>query len=218
MFYTTKQVTVNTVTTTDEGALTTGSTESGMSRAGARLRQIRRERGMSLTDVAAKAEVTKGFLSLAERGMTNVSVPVLMRICDALDIGIGDLFEYPTAPIVRSGAGAPLEMGGHGVREELLTPKTEHHVQVMRTVMRPGGGSGGAYRLDAATIVAYVLRGALSITVDGETVVLNVGDCLTFGAKQLHDWHNPTAGEAEVLWTIAPPVGAEDFCAAVRGG
>lgn len=211
-------MTVNTVTTTDEGALTTGSTESGMSRAGARLRQFRRERGMSLTDVAAKAEVTKGFLSLAERGMTNVSVPVLMRICDALGIGIGDLFEYPAAPIVRSGAGAPLEMGGHGVREELLTPKTEHHVQVMRTVMRPGGGSGGAYRLDAATIVAYVLRGALSITVDGETVVLNVGDCLTFGAKQLHDWHNPTAGEAEVLWTIAPPVGAEDFCAAVRGG
>lgn len=113
MFYTTKQVTVNTVTTTDEGALTTGSTESGMSRAGARLRQFRRERGMSLTDVAAKAEVTKGFLSLAERGMTNVSVPVLMRICDALGIGIGDLFEYPAAPIVRSGAGAPLEMGGH---------------------------------------------------------------------------------------------------------
>ncbi|MFN3003051.1 helix-turn-helix domain-containing protein [Mycolicibacterium wolinskyi] len=193
------------------------SAETGMGRAGARLREFRRERGLSLTEVAARAEVTKGFLSLAERGMTNVSVPVLMRICDALEIGIGDLFEYPSAPVVRSGAGAPLEMGGVDVREELLTPKAERHVQVMHTVMRPGGGSGGAYRLDAATVFVYVLRGRLSIAVDGENTVLDTGDCLTFDATRLHDWHNPTDGEAEVLWTIAPPVGAEDFRAAVRG-
>ncbi|ODR27322.1 XRE family transcriptional regulator [Mycolicibacterium porcinum] len=188
-----------------------------MVRAGARLREFRGQRGLSLTEVAARAEVTKGFLSLAERGMTNVSVPVLIRICDALGIGVGDLFEYPSAPVVRSGAGAPLEMGGHGVREELLTPKSEHQIQVMHTVMRPGGGSGGAYRLDATTIFVYVLKGELSITVDGHTTLLNTGDSMTFGATQLHDWHNPTDGEAEVLWTIAPPVGAEDFRAAVRG-
>ncbi|MEX3646628.1 helix-turn-helix domain-containing protein [Mycolicibacterium porcinum] len=192
-------------------------TETGMVRAGARLREFRGQRGLSLTEVAARAEVTKGFLSLAERGMTNVSVPVLIRICDALGIGVGDLFEYPSAPVVRSGAGAPLEMGGHGVREELLTPKSEHQIQVMHTVMRPGGGSGGAYRLDATTIFVYVLKGELSITVDGQTTLLNTGDSMTFGATQLHDWHNPTDGEAEVLWTIAPPVGAEDFRAAVRG-
>jgi quercetin dioxygenase-like cupin family protein/DNA-binding Xre family transcriptional regulator len=195
----------------------TDGAETGMGRAGARLREFRAQRGLSLTEVAARAEVTKGFLSLAERGMTNVSVPVLMRICEALGIGIGDLFEYPPAPVVRSGTGAPLEMGGHGVREELLTPKSEHHVQVMHTVMRPGGGSGGAYRLDATTIFVYVLRGALAITVDGESTLLDTGDCLTFGANQLHDWRNPTDGEAEVLWTIAPPVGVEDFRAAVRG-
>ena len=192
-------------------------TETGMGRAGARLREFRGQRGLSLTEVAARAEVTKGILSLAERGMTNVSVPVLMRICDALEISIGDLFEYPSAPVVRSGAGAPLEMGGHGVREELLTPKSEHHVQVMHTIMRPGGGSGGAYRLDAATVFVYVLKGGLSITIEGQTTLLDTGDSMTFGATQLHDWHNPTDDEAEVLWTIAPPVGAEDFRAAVRG-
>ncbi|QPG72562.1 helix-turn-helix transcriptional regulator [Mycolicibacterium mucogenicum DSM 44124] len=189
-----------------------------MGRAGARLREFRTQRGLSLSEAAARAEVTKGFLSLAERGRTNVSVPVLIRICDALGIGIGDLFEYPAAPIVRSGAGAPLEMGGHDVREELLTPKAERYVQVMHTVMRPGGGSGGAYRLEARTIFVYVLKGGLSITIDGQTTVLDTGDSMTFGATQLHDWYNPTDGDAEVLWTIAPPVGAEDFSAAVRGG
>jgi mannose-6-phosphate isomerase-like protein (cupin superfamily) len=89
----------------------------------------------------------------------------------------------------------PLEMGGHGVREELLTPKTERHGQVIHTVMRAGGGSGGAYRLDATTIFVYVLRGELGITVDAHTTVLNTGGCLTFGATQLHDWRSPTDGE-----------------------
>jgi transcriptional regulator with XRE-family HTH domain len=190
--------------------------ETGMGRAGARLREIRQQRGMSLVDVSKKADITKGFLSLAERGRTNVSVPVLMRICDALDIGIADLFEYPNEPIVRSGTGAPLEMGGHDVRELLLTPENERHLQVMLTRMRPRGGSGGAYRLDAISIFVYVLKGSLAITVDGTATTLDTGDCLTFGATQLHDWHNPTDSESEVLWAIVPPIPHEQLRSALQ--
>jgi transcriptional regulator with XRE-family HTH domain len=179
--------------------------DTGMGHAGARLREIRQQRGMSLLDVAEKAEVTKGFLSLAERGRSNVSVPVLMRICNALEIGIADLFEYPREPVVRSGAGAPLEMGGHDVQELLLTPENERHVQVMLTRMRPHGGSGGAYRLDAISIFVYVLKGSLAITVDGTATT------------QLHDWHNPTDGESEVLWAIVPPIPHEQFRIGFRG-
>ncbi|NBX24281.1 MAG: XRE family transcriptional regulator, partial [Microbacteriaceae bacterium] len=67
---------------------------------GPQLRERRLARGLSVTAVAERAGVSKGFLSLAERGKTRVSVPVLLRICDVLGVTIGSLFTYPENPIV----------------------------------------------------------------------------------------------------------------------
>ena len=83
--------------------------------------------------------------------------------------------------------------------------------------MRPRSGSGGPYTLDAVSIFVYVLAGSFVITVDGATSALNACDCLTFGATLLHEWHNPTDDDAEVLWVIAPPIATEQLRAVLRG-
>lgn len=179
-------------------------TSSRMSRVGPRLRELRLAQGLTLVQVAGAAGVTKGFLSLAERGKASVSVPTLLRICDAVGTSIAALFDYPDQDVVRSGIGAPLEMGGIGIEEFLLTPADETHVQVMRTVLSPGGGSGGAYTLEAETVFAYMVRGSLELTVDGTVRHLGAGDSTTFSARLEHGWTNPGEIEAEVLWSIAP--------------
>ncbi|MGC0418793.1 helix-turn-helix domain-containing protein [Embleya sp. AB8] len=179
-------------------------TSSRMSRVGPRLRELRLAQGLTLVQVAGAAGVTKGFLSLAERGKASVSVPTLLRICDAVGTSIAALFDYPDQDVVRSGIGAPLEMGGIGIEEFLLTPADETHVQVMRTVLSPGGGSGGAYALEAETVFAYMVRGSLELTVDGTVRRLGAGDSTTFSARLEHGWTNPGEVEAEVLWSIAP--------------
>lgn len=188
------------------GAARTANVDSKMTRLGPKLRAVRKERGLTLDAVAAEAELTKGFLSLVERGQTAVSVPNLLRICDILGVSVGALFDFPDSSMVRSGHGAPLEMGGSGIREYLLTPATEQHVQVMRTVLEPGGGSGGAYTLDSKTIVAVVIRGRLRLVVDGQDLLLAAGDCYTFAAQSPHAWENADPGESEVIWSIAPPI------------
>lgn len=180
------------------------SSLGGMGVVGPRLREIRGAKGISLTEVADSAGITKGFLSLAERGRTRVSVPTLLRICEVLDVRIGDLFDYPSEPIVHGGT--RIEMGGVGIEEFLLSPAEERHLQAMRTVLEPGGGSGGAYRIEAETIFAHVLRGNLHLVVDGEVRELNAGDSTTFAAQSLHEWHNPSASVSEVLWVVTPPI------------
>ncbi|MDX1874174.1 XRE family transcriptional regulator [Mycolicibacterium sp. 120266] len=188
------------------GAGRTSDVDSKMTRLGPKLRAVRQERGLTLDALASEAELTKGFLSLVERGQTAVSVPNLLRICAILGVSVGALFDFPDSAMVRSGQGAPLEMGGSGIREYLLTPATERHVQVMRTVLQPGGGSGGAYTLDSKTIVAVVVRGRLRLTVDGQDMTLGAGDCYTFSAQSPHAWENADSGESEVIWSIAPPL------------
>ena len=44
----------------------------------------------------------------------------------------------------------------------------------MRTRMQPGGGSDGAYTLDAESIFVIVLVGQLELDVDGERLTLDI--------------------------------------------
>ena len=97
-------------------------------------------------------------------------------------------------------------MGGEDLQEYLLTPIDEKNVQVMRTTMQAGGGSGGAYTLDAESIFVVVTQGQLVLEIEGEERILDTGDSTTFSARKSHNWHNPLDTESQVLWVISPPL------------
>ncbi|MFF9094751.1 helix-turn-helix domain-containing protein [Streptomyces sp. NPDC014776] len=171
---------------------------------GAQLREIRLSRGLSLTEVAHQADVTKGFLSQLERGLTNVSVATLLRVCDVLKIGVGELFAYPDEQVVEGGS--RIDMGGEGVTEYLLTPASTTAFQVFRSVIEPGGGTGGPYRLDTTTIFALGLCGETRLIVGGETRLLSAGVSTSFSGRTLHQFDNPGTTVSEVLWVLSPPL------------
>jgi len=172
--------------------------------AGAQLRKIRLSRGLSLTEAAQRAEVTKGFLSQLERGLTSVSVPTLLRVCEVLQIGVGELFAYPDEQVVEGGR--RIDMGGEGVAEYLLTPADTTAFQVFRSVIEPGGGTGGPYRLDTTTIFAMGLSGSTRLIVGGETRMLSAGVSTSFSGQTLHQFDNPGTTVSEVLWVLSPPL------------
>ncbi|MFF9675906.1 helix-turn-helix domain-containing protein [Streptomyces eurythermus] len=187
---------------------TAGGAETGAAAlkasTGAQLRKIRLDRGLSLTEVAQRAEVTKGFLSQLERGLTSVSVPTLLRVCEVLGIGVGELFAYPDEQVVDGGN--RIGMGGEGVAEYLLTPVGATAFQVFRSVIEPGGGTGGPYRLDTATIFAMGLSGSTRLIVGGETRMLSEGASTSFSGQTLHQFDNPGTTVSEVLWVLSPPL------------
>src|SRR5436853_120451 len=59
----------------------------------ARLRLLRQEHSLSLQELASRAGVTKGFLSLVERGLKAPSISTLMALSEAFDVPIGRLFD-----------------------------------------------------------------------------------------------------------------------------
>ena len=65
---------------------------SGLSQAvGANLAARRQELGKSLRATAVDAEVSPSHLSDIEKGQSQVSIPVLLRLVRALDLTISDL-------------------------------------------------------------------------------------------------------------------------------
>jgi transcriptional regulator with XRE-family HTH domain len=173
---------------------------------GARLRATRRERGLTLGQVAAAAGLTEGFVSKLERDQVSPSVASLVAVCEAIGLRVGELFEPPTSAIVRAGEGALINFGGNNAREYLLTPGSQSNLEVLHSIVEPLGSAGDElYALDTETEFLFVLVGEFEVTLGPESPRLRAGDAMTFRGREPHTWRNPSASEpAEVLWVLSP--------------
>lgn len=173
---------------------------------GGRLRAARAARALTLDDVAGAAGLTKGFISRLERDEVSPSVASLVAVCEVLGIRVGELFESPATSVVRAAEGRRINFGGREVEEFLLTPSIQGDVQVIRSVMEPGGTGGDElYSLDCNTEFVYVVRGTLVVTLAAGSVHLSTGDAFTFPGREPHTWQNASDTEpCEVLWVLAP--------------
>ncbi|MCL5674492.1 MAG: helix-turn-helix transcriptional regulator [Candidatus Omnitrophica bacterium] len=59
---------------------------------GIRIRELRKERGLSQENLAERAHLHPTYISSVERGERNISLESIKKIADGLDIKIKDLF------------------------------------------------------------------------------------------------------------------------------
>ncbi len=67
-------------------------------RFGRRLRELRRERGLSQSDLAERTSVTPEYVSRIERGRVGPSLAMIERLAAALAVPAKALFEFDGAP------------------------------------------------------------------------------------------------------------------------
>ena len=95
---------------------------------GVRVKQERQSRGWTLDQLAEAAGVSRRMVVSVEQGAVNPSVGTLLRLSDALGVGLPALVEPPepkSVKVTRRGEGATLwsgEAGGRGVLVAGTTP------------------------------------------------------------------------------------------------
>jgi transcriptional regulator with XRE-family HTH domain len=149
---------------------------------GARVRELRHERGMTLKALGRRAGLSHPFLSQLERGLARPSVGSVERIAGALDVPVGALWTTPrleVAQIVRSAEAMP-DPGG--IRE-LWTQGGGMRVRELT-------GGGRSWPNDAKTtsgeVVLYVIRGSIEVDLDGTAHELEAGDAMKFDGAIRH--------------------------------
>lgn len=180
---------------------------------GLRIRGERQARQWTLDKLAAAAGVSRRMLISVEQGAANPSVGTLLRISDALGVGLPALVEparsKPLA-VTRRGEGAVLwtgEFGGRGVLVAGTEPPDV--VELWDWTLAPGDSHVSETHAGGTRELVHVLQGRLVIEVDGESVTLIAGDAVAFRGDAPHSYANPCRSQARFsLAVYEPGVGA----------
>ncbi len=171
---------------------------------GARIRQLRVQRGLSLTKVAGAVKISVGFLSALERSHMSASVSTLRKLARFYKTNILDFFETSESNGRQvSPQHRKVLEAGPGVRMELLAwgnAVMEPHL----FRIAPKAGSGEPYTHEGEEFL-FVLRGELQISVQDQHYRLKPGDSFYFESSTPHRWSNPGRRETQVLWVNTPP-------------
>ena len=182
------------------------ATRSDAPRVGARVRSLRRERGLTIEQLAAATGLTKGFISQLERDRTAPSLSSIARICDALGVPLSRIFEPEPAPALVRRSERPRLETGTATENHLLSSRDESRFQAIESLLAPGATAGDELSsLPGEMEFVYVLEGSLELQVGDETHVLEQGDAITYPLSKPHTWRNASSTETlRVLWVSVP--------------
>lgn len=181
-------------------------------RLGPNLRELRLARGLTLDRLAGQSGLTRGYLSLVERGLKTPSISALLRLAEALGVNIAQLFDPDAAPapssytLHRAGdARLPQPDGTFGLVP--LAPGRSRKMMepfLMTPATGPVARSGPRWAHGGEEIL-YVVAGRIAVKLGAEELVMERGDCLYFPGEIRHEVRSLGRAKAEVLVVIALP-------------
>jgi len=187
---------------------------SGLASAiGTRVRRERQSRGWTLDQLAEAAVISRRMLINVEQGSANPSVGTLLKLSDALGIGLPALVEPPTSKtmtVTRQSEGAQLWTGAGGGRGVLLVgTEPPDVVELWDWTLGVGDRHASEAHAPGTKELLQVLTGSVTVEVGGQSVILEVGDAVSFPGDVAHDYANPGPVPARFsLAVFEPGVGA----------
>ncbi|HBO45599.1 MAG TPA: XRE family transcriptional regulator [Planctomycetaceae bacterium] len=159
---------------------------------GARLRQLRLQRGLSIVQLARQVDVTGGLISQVENDQADPSLTTLRKIAHALDVPIFYFFlSEDTEPEVRSAHNRyMLDSREQGVRHEFISDPNEATIEFTMIEAQPGSSSGLEQDSHPGTECALVLQGRVVLEIDDRFYELKKNDSITFDSLRPHRWVN----------------------------
>jgi transcriptional regulator with XRE-family HTH domain len=176
---------------------------------GARVRQERQSRRWTLDQLAEVAGVSRRMVVNVEQGAANPSVGTLLRISDALGVGLPTLVELPAPKpvrVTRHGEGAVLwssECGGRGVLVAGTEPPDV--VELWDWTLGPGDNHASEAHAPGTKELVQVQQGTITVGAAGQPVTLEAGDAAAFGGDVPHSYANPGAKPARFSLAVFEP-------------
>ena len=186
-----------------------GVVEAGSSgRLGGRVRDLRKDRGLTLDELAAASGVSRAMISKLERGEKNPTLVIAARLAEGLGVSLSRLAgveERREVVVVPREKRPVLRDPETGFERQSLSPTfAGRGVEFLRNVV-PEGSTSGDFPPHRKGVEEHLVveRGQLEATLGGETYLLREGDALFFEADVPHRFDNVGRGECSYYLVIS---------------
>ena len=177
-------------------------------RVGNRIKDIRKKKSLTITELAKYTNLSVGYLSNIERNQTSPTLRNLATICSALDISLTDIItESAEERIV-------VRKKDWVVREYPEYNQTSNCVdfgdvngEYQLVYIQPGKTQKISEGVHPYPEIGMVLKGELTIAVDGVKYVLQPGDSICIKPHNFHTMSNQGEELCESLWYVRHAVG-----------
>lgn len=173
---------------------------------GEKIKRLRLRHGLTQEELAARTELSKGFISQLERDITSPSIATLMDILEALGTNVGAFFnDAPMERIVYRADDMFIKEGPDGVSVRWLVSDAQKNALEPILITLPGGQSSGQDDPHEGEEFGYVLSGSVILHLGENKYRVKKGDGFSFRPHSRHYLENVQSTDARVLWVSTPP-------------
>jgi transcriptional regulator with XRE-family HTH domain len=172
------------------------------------LKKRREFLSLSAADVADRSGVSRAMVSKIERLEVSPTAALLGRLCNGLGITLSSLIasaETTAGPPVARASDQPVWRDPDtGLHRTMVSPRNTGSRTEIVHVELP---SGAEVKYEAQVHALYdqhllVLQGKLTLTIEGEEVELNAGDCMRSHVDEAHAFANRGRSACKYLVVI----------------
>ncbi len=160
---------------------------------GGRLREIRTKLGLSQRELADRAGLTNGMISLIETNKASPTVASLIKVLNAIPMSVVDFFQTDEADAkkVFFSVDEQTDIGSNNVKLMLVGGKNAGgQIEVIHETYPPGTDTGREMMSHEGEEGGFVVRGEIEVTIGRETRVLKAGEAYFFQTETPHRFRN----------------------------
>lgn len=174
---------------------------------GRRVHELRTGRGWSLEALSAACGVSRSMLSQIERGETNPTLAVTIRIAQSFGQTLGELVEVPqlcaAINVIRADDRQYHFRSDRDCRLRTLSPlHLEKDVEFYELELQAGARLRSAPHFQGTREFLTVQKGTMRVCSDQDSVDLVKGDSASYRADVEHSIENPGRGEAVAFLVV----------------
>lgn len=173
---------------------------------GAKIRDLRNQNGLTQEELADRTELTKGFISQLERGLTAPSVSTLLDIVECLGTNLSEFFhEEDNQQIVfpKEDYFEKEDESGNSITWLIATAQSRSLEPILVRIQP--GQSMPVDKPHEGEEFGYVLDGMIQVHFDKQTYIVREGDSFIFQANRKHKISSACKKVSTVLWISSPP-------------
>jgi mannose-6-phosphate isomerase-like protein (cupin superfamily)/DNA-binding XRE family transcriptional regulator len=164
--------------------------------------------GLSQRELAKRAGVTNGLISLIEQNRVSPSVSSLKKVLDGIPMALADFFtmSLATKPQVFFAREELSDIGSGNVELRLVGGRmVNRSMCILHERYAPKADTGEEMLSHPGEEGGVVVKGTIEVTVGGESRILGVGDAYYFKSSLPHRFRNVGREECEIVSASSPP-------------